>query len=123
MQITKDTSAIVTGGASGLGLAAARALRAAGIKVAIFDVNAAAGSAAASELGAEFCEVNVMSEESCSAGFEKARAANGQERIFVACAGGGRAGKIVSNPGLRTGDTAQSGWKLSMRLDDGGRHA
>jgi len=96
MQITKDTSAIVTGGASGLGLAAARALRAAGIKVAIFDVNAAAGSAAASELGAEFCEVNVMSEESCSAGFEKARAANGQERIFVACAGGGRAGKIVS---------------------------
>jgi NAD(P)-dependent dehydrogenase (short-subunit alcohol dehydrogenase family) len=37
-----------------------------------------------------------MSEESCVAGFEKARAANGLERIFVACAGGARAGKIVS---------------------------
>jgi NAD(P)-dependent dehydrogenase (short-subunit alcohol dehydrogenase family) len=96
MQITKDTSAIVTGAASGLGLATARALRAAGTKVAIFDVNAAAASAAASELGAEFCEVDVTSEESCAAGFEKARASNGQERIFVACAGGVRAGKIVS---------------------------
>lgn len=96
MQITSDMSAIVTGGASGLGLATARALRAAGIKVAIFDLNAAAGAGVASDLQAEFFEVDVMSEDSCAAGFEKARAANGQERIFVACAGGGRAGKIVS---------------------------
>jgi NAD(P)-dependent dehydrogenase (short-subunit alcohol dehydrogenase family) len=96
MQITEDTAAIVTGGASGLGLATARALRAAGIKVAIFDVNAAAGSIAASELGTEFCEVDVLSEESCAAGFEKARATHGQERIFVACAGGARAGKVAS---------------------------
>jgi NAD(P)-dependent dehydrogenase (short-subunit alcohol dehydrogenase family) len=96
MQITKDMSAIVTGGASGLGLATARALRAAGLKVAIFDVNVAAGTAAASELDAEYVEVDVLSEGSCAAGFAKARAANGQERIFVACAGGGRAGKIVS---------------------------
>jgi NAD(P)-dependent dehydrogenase (short-subunit alcohol dehydrogenase family) len=50
----------------------------------------------AHELGAVFCEVNVTSEESCVDGFAKARAANGQERIFVACAGGGRSGKIIS---------------------------
>jgi NAD(P)-dependent dehydrogenase (short-subunit alcohol dehydrogenase family) len=96
MQITEGMSAIVTGGASGLGLATARALRAAGIKVALFDVNAAAGAAMATELAAEFCEVDVTSEESCAAGFAKARAANGQERIFVACAGSARAAKIVS---------------------------
>jgi NAD(P)-dependent dehydrogenase (short-subunit alcohol dehydrogenase family) len=96
MQITKDMSAIVTGGASGLGLATVRALRAAAVKVAIFDVNATAGLAAAAELGAEYCEVNVLSEESCAEGFLKARAANGQERIFVACAGSAPAGKIVS---------------------------
>lgn len=96
MQIAKDTSAIVTGGASGLGLATAKALRAAGVRLAIFDLNAEAGVRVAAELNALFCEVNVMSEESCIAGFEKARAENGQERIFVGCAGGGRSGKIVS---------------------------
>lgn len=96
MQITKDTAAIVTGGASGLGLATARALRSAGVKLAIFDMNAEAGAAIARELDAVFCDVNVMSEESCVAGFAKAREANGQERIFVACAGGGRSAKILA---------------------------
>jgi NAD(P)-dependent dehydrogenase (short-subunit alcohol dehydrogenase family) len=96
MQISKDTPAIVTGGASGLGLATARALRSAGVKLAIFDLNAEAGAAVARELDAIYCEVNVMSEESCAAGFAKARAANGQERILVACAGGGRSAKIIS---------------------------
>ena len=41
MQITNDTAAIVTGGASGLGQATARALAKAGAKVAIFDINEA----------------------------------------------------------------------------------
>lgn len=73
MQITKDTAAIVTGGASGLGRATATALRQAGAKVAIFDLNAEKGEAVAAEIGALFCEVNVTSEESCIAGFERAR--------------------------------------------------
>ena len=96
MKFDQNTAAIVTGGASGLGNATARALRNAGLKVAIFDINAEKGVAAAEEIGAVFCEVNVMDEASCEAGFEKARAANGQERIFVGCAGGGNAGKIIS---------------------------
>jgi NAD(P)-dependent dehydrogenase (short-subunit alcohol dehydrogenase family) len=96
MQITKETAAIVTGGASGLGKASATALVAAGAKVAIFDMNIEKGEATAKEIGAVFCEVNVMSEDSCLAGFAKARAANGQERIFVGCAGGGMGGKIIS---------------------------
>jgi NAD(P)-dependent dehydrogenase (short-subunit alcohol dehydrogenase family) len=99
MDITNQIAAIVTGGASGLGRATAEALRAAGAKVAIFDMNRDLGQAVAAGIGATFCEVNVNSEESCAAGFAKARAANGQERILIGCAGGGAgrpAGKIVS---------------------------
>jgi NAD(P)-dependent dehydrogenase (short-subunit alcohol dehydrogenase family) len=80
-------SAIVTGGASGLGLATATLLAENGVKVAIFDMNEEAGQAAASEHGFTFCNVNVTSDDSVDAGFEQARAANGQERILVNCAG------------------------------------
>ena len=40
----------------------------------------------ADEVGATFCQVDIMSEEAALAGFEKARAANGQERVLVHCA-------------------------------------
>ena len=75
MQITNDTSAVVTGGASGLGEASARALAAAGIKVAIFDLNVDAGEAIAAEIGGIFCRVDVTDEENVIAGFARARAA------------------------------------------------
>lgn len=93
MKLDSSLSAIVTGGASGLGLASVKALREAGLKVAIFDLNEEAGQAHAADLGATFCKVDIMSEDSVLAGFEKARAANGQERILVHCAmvaGGGK---------------------------------
>ncbi|MEX1251642.1 MAG: SDR family oxidoreductase, partial [Hyphomonas sp.] len=96
MQITKDTAAVVTGGASGLGQATARALAKAGAKVAIFDINEEAGEATARELGGIFCNVNIMSEDSCVAGFEKARKAHGQERITVHCAMAAKGGKTLS---------------------------
>jgi len=96
MEINGSVCAIVTGGASGLGLATVKALRATGARVALFDMNAETGRKVAHEQGATFCEVNVTSELSCVAGFDKARSANGQERILVACAGGGGAGKIIS---------------------------
>ncbi len=92
MKIDSSLSAIVTGGASGLGLATVKALRDAGVKVAIFDISEN-GPAIAAELGATFCKVDIMSEDSALAGFEAARAANGQERILVHCAmvaGGGK---------------------------------
>jgi len=73
-----------------------RALAALGVKVAIFDMNAAQGEAAAAEIGGVFCQVNITSEEQVDAAFAKARAAHGQERILVNCAGTGKGGKTVS---------------------------
>jgi NAD(P)-dependent dehydrogenase (short-subunit alcohol dehydrogenase family) len=96
MEIGINTPAVVTGGASGLGAATARALAAKGAKVAIFDMNEDKGEALAAELGGVFCKVNVTSEEEVDAGFAKARAAHGQERILVNCAGIGNAIKTAS---------------------------
>jgi NAD(P)-dependent dehydrogenase (short-subunit alcohol dehydrogenase family) len=88
-------AAVVTGGASGLGEATARALAAQGAKVAIFDLNADKGNAIAAEIGGIFCAVNVTSDASVEEGFAKARAAHGQERILVNCAGTGNAIKTA----------------------------
>jgi NAD(P)-dependent dehydrogenase (short-subunit alcohol dehydrogenase family) len=96
MKLDSTFAAVVTGGASGLGEATARALAAKGVKVAIFDLNKEKGEAVAAELGGTFCEVNVTSDESVEAGFAKARAAHGQERILVNCAGIANAIKTVS---------------------------
>jgi NAD(P)-dependent dehydrogenase (short-subunit alcohol dehydrogenase family) len=96
MKLSSNISAVVTGGASGLGEATARALAAHGVKVAIFDMNEAKGEAVAKDIGGVFCKVNVTSDEDVDAGFAKARAAIGQERILVNCAGTGNAVKTVS---------------------------
>lgn len=96
MELNSDISAVITGGASGLGAATARALAAKGVKVALFDMNTEKGEALATELGGIFCKVNVTSDEEVDAGFEKARAAHGQERILVNCAGIGNAIKTAS---------------------------
>jgi NAD(P)-dependent dehydrogenase (short-subunit alcohol dehydrogenase family) len=96
MELNSSVSAIITGGASGLGEATARALAKQGVKVALFDLQKDKGEALAAEIGATFCEVNVTNDESVAAGFVKARAANGQERILVNCAGTGNAAKTAS---------------------------
>ena len=90
-----NSAAVVTGGASGLGAATARALAAKGVKVAIFDLQADKGEALADEIGGVFCKVDVTSDDSVDAGFAEARAAHGQERILVNCAGTGNAAKTA----------------------------
>jgi NAD(P)-dependent dehydrogenase (short-subunit alcohol dehydrogenase family) len=95
MKLDNTISAVITGGASGLGAATARRLAAKGVKVALFDLNEAAGEALAKELGGVFCLVDVTKEESVDAGFAKSRAAIGQERILVNCAGTGNAIKTA----------------------------
>lgn len=96
MQIDGTTAAVVTGGASGLGKATAEALASAGIRVAIFDVNEERGEEVAAAIGGLFCKVDITSEESVVAGFAKARAAHGQERICVHCAMTSRRGKTLA---------------------------
>jgi len=95
MKLDSSIAAVVTGGASGLGEATVRALAAKGVKVAIFDMNEAKGEAVAKDVGGVFCKVNVTSDADVDAGFEKARAANGQERILINCAGTGDAAKTA----------------------------
>jgi NAD(P)-dependent dehydrogenase (short-subunit alcohol dehydrogenase family) len=91
MRLDAAMSAVVTGGASGLGLATVQALRALGAKVAILDLNEKTGERAAAETGALFCQCDVLSDQSVDAAFARARAVNGNERVLVCCAGGGNA--------------------------------
>jgi len=96
MQLHSNISAVGTGGAAGLGAATARLLARHDVKVAIFDLQEEKGEQMAAEIGGVFCKVNVTSDESVDAGFEKARAAIGQERILINCAGTGNAIKTAS---------------------------
>ena len=96
MKLDKSISAVITGGASGLGAATARLLASHGVRVALFDLNEEAGEALAKELGGVFCKVNVTSTPEVDAALAKARAAIGQERILVNCAGVGGSHKTVA---------------------------
>ena len=96
MHLDGSVTAIITGGASGLGAATARLLAARGAKVAVFDFNEAQGGALADEIGGVFCRVDVTSDEQVEAGFARSRQALGQERVLVNCAGIGTAMKTAS---------------------------
>ena len=89
-------AAVVTGAASGLGEATARALAERGAKVAVFDRDTQRGEQVAREIGGLFCEVDVTSDQKLARAFENARAAHGQERILVNCAGVANAAKTVA---------------------------
>jgi len=80
-------SAIITGGASGLGAATAQALESQGAKVALWDLNAEKGEALAKTLGGVFCETDVADEASVAASLEKTIAAHGTPSVLVNCAG------------------------------------
>src|SRR5262245_10630592 len=95
MQLSKDIAAVVTGGASGLGAATARALAGKGVRVALLDLNAGLGEALAKELGGVFVKADVTDEASVDAALAAARKAHGQERILVNCAGIGIAKRIT----------------------------
>ncbi len=83
MDINATVTAVVCGGASGLGEATVRALRAAGAQVAILDRDVARGESLARDTGAFFAEVDVAREESVINAFAAARRALGQERVLV----------------------------------------
>lgn len=95
MQLGKDITAVVTGGASGLGGATASALAAKGVKVAILDLNEAQGAKHAAAIGGRFYKCDVTSEASVDAALAGARKDLGVERILVNCAGIGIAKRIT----------------------------
>jgi NAD(P)-dependent dehydrogenase (short-subunit alcohol dehydrogenase family) len=98
MQI-QGQSAIVTGGGSGLGEAVARALAAAGAKVAVLDVNAANAQRVAGDIGGLACVCDVTNTESVTAALDAATAAHGVPRIVMNIAGIGTAKRIIGKDG------------------------
>ena len=89
---------IVTGGASGLGAATARAAAAKGAKVVIADIREADGEALAAELGGKFVKCDVTSENDAQA-VVAAAIALGELRGLVSCAGVATGEKVVGREG------------------------
>jgi NAD(P)-dependent dehydrogenase (short-subunit alcohol dehydrogenase family) len=101
-----DTRAIVSGGASGLGLAAATRIVAGGGQVVLLDINLAQGAAAVSTLGARsaFIATDVTRESEVDAAMEQARARMGAISAAVNCAGIGTAARLVGKQGAMPAD-------------------
>jgi NAD(P)-dependent dehydrogenase (short-subunit alcohol dehydrogenase family) len=108
-----ERAAIVTGGASGLGAAVARALAAAGAKVAVLDRNGAAAHDVAAEIGGIAAVCDVTDEAAVVAAIAAAHEAHGPLRIVVHCAGIGTAGRIVG----RNGPMAQDDFERVVRVN------
>ena len=92
----KGIAVIVTGGASGLGAAAAAMLAEHGANVSVFDLNEKTGEARAREIGGLFCRVNISDEASVAEGLAQVEQVHGLARVLVNCAGVACAGKTVT---------------------------
>jgi len=97
----KNSIAVVTGGASGLGEATVRRLASSGARVAIFDLQSDRGEALVKELGDDviFVNTDITSDESVQMGIKKAVDAFGHINVLVNCAGIGGPVKIYSKKG------------------------
>jgi NAD(P)-dependent dehydrogenase (short-subunit alcohol dehydrogenase family) len=100
-----ELRAVVTGGASGLGLAVANRIVRAGGKVGILDVNEAQGAAAAATLGERACFIatDVTDEERVNAAVDRARQHMGSVNAAVNCAGIGTPNRFVGKQGAMPG--------------------
>lgn len=99
MKLGPDIAAVVTGAASGLGLAVAETLAAEGVKVGLLDMNAEAGEAEAARIGGAFATCDVSDPASVSQALDLLRVEHGQERICINCAGIAPAHRSVSKEG------------------------
>lgn len=97
MDIT-GASALVTGGASGLGLATARRLAAAGAAVTVIDLPSSSGAEIAAELGGTFAPADVTSPDQVAAAVRQA-SASGPLRVVVNCAGIAPPAKVLDRDG------------------------
>jgi NAD(P)-dependent dehydrogenase (short-subunit alcohol dehydrogenase family) len=103
----KEVNALVTGGASGLGLAVANRIVHGGGKAAIVDLSAAQGSAAAAALGerASFISADVSDEAAVDAAVRRAKEAMGSINAAINCAGIATPGRLVGRQGPMTGSS------------------
>ena len=92
-------AALITGGASGLGAATAKALASAKVKVAILDTDIEGGKAIAKEIDGIAIECDVSNEQSGERAIEIARENHGPARVLINCAGIGPAERIVGKTG------------------------
>jgi NAD(P)-dependent dehydrogenase (short-subunit alcohol dehydrogenase family) len=95
----QGASALVTGGASGLGAATAAHLAKQGAKVAVLDLDEAKGKLVAGSFGGAFCKCDVTDGTSVETAIADAAAKNGPARILVTCAGVATAARIVGREG------------------------
>ena len=94
-----ETPVVVSGGASGLGAATARALARRGARVTILDLDAERGAAVAGEVHGLFCATDVTDPAAVAEALARAEAAHGVARIAVACAGIAPAARSVDRDG------------------------
>ena len=107
--------AIVTGGASGLGEATARALAASGARVAVLDFNIGRAKAVAAEIGGTAHQVDVSDAEAVGTAVEAAAdALGGTARIAVNCAGIGRAARVVGREGKMSFDVFEQTLRVNL---------
>ncbi len=112
----KGKTAVVTGGASGLGEGTVRMLAAEGANVAIFDVNEEGGRALEKELGrcALFVKTDVTADDSVGKALEAAVQRFGSVHFAVSCAGTGMAQRTVSKEGAHP--LASFDWLVKLNL-------
>ena len=95
-------AALVTGGASGLGLATAQRLANAGAKVTLLDMNEDAGRKEAEEIGGHFIRVDVTDDQAVRDAVAEAEDKHGPARVLVNCAGVGTPAKMLDREGKAT---------------------
>ena len=103
--LLKDVNAVITGGASGLGLAVATRIVDAGGKVLILDVSVSQGTAAVATLGksASFVATDVTDEAAVDAAIKQAVSAMGSLNAAINCAGVATPGRLVGRQGPLAG--------------------
>lgn len=113
--LIKGNAALVTGGGSGLGAAAARHLAAQGAKVAILDFDAERAEAVAGEIGGLFRQVDVSEADAVGAAIDGiAEELGAAPRIVVNCAGIGTAARIVGREGKLSIDVFERTLRVNL---------
>ncbi|MCS4255999.1 NAD(P)-dependent dehydrogenase (short-subunit alcohol dehydrogenase family) [Rhodococcus erythropolis] len=95
----ENASVVVTGGASGLGLATAKRLGKAGASVVIVDLPTSRGEEVAAEIGAQFAAADVTDEVAVNAALDVAESGGKPIRAVVHCAGSGHTLRVLDKEG------------------------